>query len=194
MILEYLLKRSRRDRLILAGAALAVILLAGYVVAVGPSLASLSGARSDLETVQAGLDLQRRQLDWLRTETEARQKTLAQLQDAPCPWISADKVDGVLEELQKAAADLGLTVRAVIREHSEPVRIKEGETQVALLAVRMELSGPYASVAELLRRLGKGPMAVGLQELSIKSADEPPYDVEVALVVRLPVVEGAKHA
>jgi hypothetical protein len=47
---------------------------------------------------------------------------------------------------------------------------------------------------EMLRRLSKGSLAVGLEELSIVGSDEPPYDVLVMLLVRMPVLEGGGHA
>jgi Tfp pilus assembly protein PilO len=192
MITEHLLKRTRRERWVLAGVLLALVVLAGYLSAIAPSLRSLDGVRSDLQTVQSSLDLQKRQLDWLRNETESSKKTLAQLKDVPCPWVPASKADAVIQDLQKQAAELSLSVRSILRERTTGMKLKDAP--VALLFVRLEFTGPHASVMEMLRRLSKGSLAVGLEEISIKATDDHPYDVEVMLLVRLPVLEGANNA
>jgi type II secretory pathway component PulM len=191
MIIDRLLKRSPRERWILTAAFLALVIVACYVAAVAPSLEALTGARNDLHTIQTNLELQQRQLNWLRAETAASKKALAKLQDVPCPWVPATKADAVIQEFQKQAADLGLSVRSVTRERVVTMKLKDAP--VALLFVRLEMSGSHASVMEILRRLSKGPLAIGLEELSIRGSDEPPYDVGVMVLVRLPVLEGANN-
>jgi hypothetical protein len=191
MIIDHLLKRSPRERWIMAGALLAMVILASYLSAVSPSLQALAAAQGDLQTIQTNLGLQQRQLDWLRGETTASKKTLAQLQDVPCPWVPVDKADAVLQDLQSQAANLGLTVRSVVRERV--IRMKMKEAPVAQLFVRLEMVGPHAGAMEMLRRLSKGPLSVGLEELSIRGSDEPPYDVDVMVLVRLPILEGTNH-
>jgi len=193
MILEPLMKRTPRERWTLTAMALALVAVIGYLAAVAPSLNSLDGGRKDLETVRSGLDLQQRQLSWLRTQTESARKTLDELKDVPCPWISADKADGVLQEFQDDAASLGLEVHSMVREPASPARLRGVQMPVSQIVVRLELAGPYSSVLEMMRRMSKKGVAVGLEELCMEGADRPPYDVTVKLVVRLPVVEGANH-
>jgi len=192
MITERLLKRSPRERWVLTGVLLVLVVLGCYLSAIAPSLQTLGGARNDLDTVQTSLELQQRQLNWLRAETDASKKTLAQLQDIPCPWVPTAKADTVIQGLQRQAGDLGLTVRSIVRERLTGMKLKDAP--VSMLYVRLELSGPHASVMEMLRRLSKGSLAVGLEELSISGSDEPPYDVLVMLLVRIPVLEGGGHA
>lgn len=193
MILEYLVKRSPRERLAWGLAALLVVLLVCYMAGVGPALQSLDGMREDIQTTHSSLELQQRQLRVLQAETEASHKTLEQLKGVPCPWVTADKADAFLQQWQKEAEDLGLTVRSVIRERQAGLGPKDA-AQVSTLLVRMEVHGSYASVMTLLGRLGSGQAAVGIEDMVIKGLDEEPYDVEVSLLVRLPVVEGDSHA
>lgn len=192
MITERLLKRTPRERWVLAAVLLSLVGLACYLSAVAPSLQALAGAKSDLDTIQTSLELQQRQLNWLRAETEASKKALDQLKDVPCPWVPAAKADAVLQNLQKQASDLGLTVRSIVRERMTPMRMKDAP--VSMLYVRLELSGPHAGIMEMLRRLSKGSLAVGLEELSLSGSDDPPYDVLVIVLIRMPVLEGGSHA
>jgi len=193
MILEPLMKRTPRERWTLAGMALVLVAVVCYLAAVAPALSSLDSQRQNLETTRSGLDLQQRQLSWLRAQTGAAHKTLADLKDVPCPWISADKADGVLQEFQDDAASLGLAVHSIIREAVRP-RLRGVQIPVSEIVVRLELAGPYSSVVEMMRRMSKKGVAVGLEELFIEGSDQPPYDVAVRLVVRLPAAEGANHA
>ena len=194
MILEYLVKRSPRERLAWGLTALLVVLLVSYLAGIGPALRSLDGIRQDVRTTHSSLELQQRQLRVLQAETEAGHKTLERLKDIPCPWVTADKADALLQQWQKEAEDLGLTVRSVIRERQAGFGPKDAAVQVSTLLVRMNVHGPYASVMTLLAHLGGGQTAVGIEDMVIKGLDEEPYDVEVSLLVRLPVVEGESHA
>ena len=142
---------------------------------------------------QSGLELQQRQLTVLRAETNACNRTLKTLEGIPCPWVAVDQADAVVQQWQKDAESLGLKVRSVVRERQTPMRLK-GTTSVSLLVVKLEFHGSYANVMKMLARLEEGPTAVGLEEIVLKGLDETPYDVQVELLVRLPVVEGQSHA
>jgi hypothetical protein len=194
VILEYMVKRPPRERWALAATIVVLGFVACYTAAIGPSLETLDGTRTDLRTTETGLVLQQRQLDLLRAKTKAAHRTLADLRNVPCPWVPADKADGILQELQAEAAGLGLSVSSTIRERVAKMTLKDSPARVSVLMVRLELSGQYASVMELLRRLDKRSIAIGLQDLIVKGNLEPPYNVQVTLLVRLPIVEGEKRA
>lgn len=193
MLVEFLVKRAARERYAL-GAAIVVLAIVGcYTAGIRPAMDAAEGHEGDLRITEKVLVLQQRQLNLLQAETKASQKTLDRLKDLPCPWVQADKADVVLQELQKEAEALGLSVRSVVRESLTVMRLKDTPRPVLRLLVRLELDGPYASVMEMFRRLGKGDLAIGLEELSLKGNDEPPFDVAVVLRLRMPVVEGDDH-
>ena len=194
MILEYLVKRSPRERLAWGLAAILVVLMVCYLAGVGPALEALQGIKEDIRTTNSSLELQHRQLQLLRAETQASYKVLEGLKGVPCPWVTTDKADALLQRWQKEAEDLGLTVRSVIRERQTDLRAKDAGAQVSALFVRFDLHGPYASIMTMLGRLNGGQVAVGIEDLVLKGLDEEPYDVDASLLVRLPVVEGESHA
>lgn len=189
MLVDFLIKRPLRERYALGAIIVVLAGVGGYTAGICPALNAADGCEKDLETTEKVLALQQRQLSLLKAETRVSQRTLDQLRDLPCPWVPIEKADVVLQALQKEAAGLGLSVRSIIRESVTGIRLDDAPRPVLLLLVRVELNGPYASVMEMFRRLSKGDLVVGLEELSIRGADEPPYDVEVMLRVRLPVVE-----
>ncbi len=193
MLVEFLVKRAVRERYALGATVIVLAIVGCYTVEIRPAMDAAEGHEGDLRTTEKVLMLQQRQLNLLHAETKASQKTLDQLKDLPCPWVQADKADVVLQELQKEAENLGLSVRSVVRESLTVMRLKDAPRPVLRLLVRLELDGPYASVMEMFRRLSKGDLAVGVEELSLKGNDEPPFDVEVILRVRIPVVEGDDH-
>ncbi len=193
MLVEFLVKRAVRERYAL-GATIVVFAIVGcYTAGIRPAMNAAEGHEGDLQTTEKVLILQQRQLNLLQAETKASQKTLDQLKDLPCPWVHADKADVVLQELQKEAETLGLSVRSVVRESLTGMRLKDVPRPVLRLLVCLEVDGPYASVMEMFRRLSKGDLAVGLEELALKGNDEPPFDVAVVLRLRMPVVEGDNH-
>ena len=193
MLVEFLVKRAARERYAL-GATIVVLAIVGcYTAGIRPAMDTAEMHEGNLQTTEKVLVLQQRQLNLLQAETKASQKTLDQLKDLPCPWVQADKADVVLQELQKEAEALGLSVRSVVRESLSGMRLKDAPRPVLRLLVRLELDGPYASVMEMFRRLGKGDLAVGLEELSLKGNDEPPFGVAVVLRLRMPVVERDDH-
>ena len=193
MILELLVKRSARERTAWGMVAILSVVGLCYVAGIAPALESLDGIRRDVATTQSGLELQQRQLTLLRAETNACNRTLKKLEGIPCPWVAVDQADAILQQWQKDAEGFGLRVRSVIRERQTAMRLK-GDAPVSLLVVKLEFHGPYANVMKMLTRLKEGPTAVGLEEIIIKGLDEAPYEVDVELLVRLPVVEGQSHA
>ncbi len=194
MILEYLAKRTGRERTAWGLTAILLVVVLCYLTGVAPALESYEGAQEDLSTTESSLALQRRQLTALRAETVRCHRILDRLKDVPCPWVPAAKADALLRQWQKEAEDLGLSVHSVIRERQVDMRLQEAAAPVSMLIVQLELHGPYDAVMKLVEKLGEGPVAVGLEEVLIKGFDAEPYDVEVALLVRLPVFEGETDA
>ncbi|KPJ76890.1 MAG: hypothetical protein AMK72_08295 [Planctomycetes bacterium SM23_25] len=193
MLVELLVKRTARERYALGAVVVVLAIMACYTAGISPAMDAAAAYQADLDTTEKVLLLQQTQLNLLQAETKASQRTIDQLKDLPCPWVEADRADVVLQEIQKQAEELGLSVRSVARESLTGLRLKEASRPVQQLLVRLELDGPYASVMEMFRRLSKGNLAIGLEELSIEGTDEPPFDVAVVLRVRLPVVEGDDH-
>lgn len=193
MLVELLVKRTVRERCALGATVIVLAIVGCYTAGIRPAVEAAKGHEEDLNTTKNVLALQQRQLSLLQAETKASQRTLDQLKDLPCPWVQADKADVVLQGLQKEAENLGLSVRSVVRESVTGIRLKDTLRPVSQLLVRLELDGPYASVMEMFRRLSKGDLAIGLEELSLKGNDGPPFDVTVMLRVRMPIVEGEDH-
>jgi len=193
MIIEQLIKRPARERRIMVFALLVVVGIVGYLSVVAPAVESLNGVESDLATTQSGLDFQERQLKSLRAETEASQKIVAEFKDMACPWIAAGKADSIMQEFQKEAASLGLTVKSMVRERAGGLKLKDPKVPVSALMVRLDVAGPYTGVVELLRRLNKRSIAVGVDDLSIRGLDEPPFEVDVSILMKIPVAEGGKN-
>jgi len=193
MLVELLAKRTARERYALGAIVIVLAVVACYTAGIGPAIEAADGYEQDLQTTEKVLLLQQTQLNLLRAETKASQKTLDRLKDLPCPWVQADRADLVLQEIQKEAQGLGLSVHSVARETVTGLRLEDPVQPVMQLLVRLELDGPYASVMEMFRHLSKGDLAIGLEELSLEGCDVPPYDVAVMLRVRLPVVEGDNH-
>jgi len=188
-----LVKRSARERTVWGMVAILSVVGLCYLAGLAPAMESLDGIQKDLAMSQSGLELQQRQLTVLRAETNACNRTLKTLEGIPCPWVAVDQADAVVQQWQKDAEGFGLRVRSVVRERQTPMRLK-GTTSVSLLVVKLEFHGSYANVMKMLARLEEGPTAVGLEEIVLKGLDEAPYDVQVELLVRLPVVEGQSHA
>jgi len=193
MLLDLLVKRAARERYALGMIVIIFAVVACYTAGISPALEAAQGHQEDLGMTEKVLMLQQTQLNLLQAETKASQRTLDQLKDLPCPWVHADRADAVLQEIQKQAEDLGLSVRSLARESVTELRLKDAPRPVLQLLVRLELDGPYASVMEMFRNLSKGNLAIGLEELSLEGTDQPPFDVSVVLRVRLPIVEGNDH-
>jgi len=193
MLLDLLVKRAARERYALGMIVIIFAVVACYTAGISPALEAAQGHREDLGMTEKVLMLQQTQLNLLQAETKASQRTLDQLKDLPCPWVHADRADAVLQEIQKQAEDLGLSVRSLARESVTALRLEDAPRPVLQLLVRLELDGPYASIMEMFRNLSKGNLAIGLEELSLEGTDQPPFDVSVVLRVRLPIVEGNDH-
>ncbi|HUU90384.1 MAG TPA: type II secretion system protein GspM [Phycisphaerae bacterium] len=193
MLVEQLVKRTARERYALGMIVVVLAVVACYTAGISPALNAADGHKENLNTTEKVLLLQQTQLNLLRAETKVSQQTLDRLKDLPCPWVQADRADVVLQEIQKEAEGLGLSVHSVAREAVTGLRLKDAPRPVLQLLVRLELDGPYASVMEMFRRLSKGNLTIGLEELSLEGSDAPPHDVAVVLRVRLPVVEGDNH-
>lgn len=194
MILDYLAKRTSRERAAWGVSALLVVGLVCYLTGVGPALEAYEGVHEDLATTESALALQRRQLTLLRADTVRCNQTLERLKEIPCPWVPTSEADALLQQWQKDAEEIGLSVQSVIRERQVAMRLAGFDTPVSLLVVQLELYGPYEAVMEMLGKLGEGNVAVGMEEITVKGFDTSPYDVEMSLLVRLPVFEGENDA
>ena len=193
MLVEQLAKRTARERYALGMIVGVLAVTAFYTAGISPAIDAAEGHRESLNITEKVLLLQQTQLNLLRAKTKTSQKMLDTLKDLPCPWVHADQTDIVLQEIQKEAEGLGLSVHSVFRESVTELRLEDAPRPVLQLLVRLELDGPYASVMELFRRLSKGNLAIGLEELSLEGNDTPPHNVAVTLRVRLPFVERDDH-
>ncbi|MGB2755084.1 MAG: type II secretion system protein GspM [Phycisphaerae bacterium] len=195
MIIQYLVRRNRRERWLLGLTVLALAVVACYVATIGPAREAVADHESQLVSARANLDLQQRQLTLLRAETATARRSLEELSGAAPPWVNARRADALLQEWQNLAAEVGLTLQSVTRETQAALRLDTGAARVSSVAVRLEVRGPYANVMALLDRLDDGTHAVGLEELDVRVGEEPPFDLAVTLVVRLGLTdEEAPHA
>ena len=195
MIIQYLIRRNRRERWLLGLTVLALAVVACYVATIGPAREAVADHESQLLSARANLDLQQRQLTLLRAETATARRSLEELSGAMPPWMNARRADALLQEWQNLAAEVGLTLQSVTRENQAALRLDIGAARVSSVAVRLEVHGPYANVMALLDRLDDGTHAVGLEELDVRVGGEPPFDIAVTLVVRLGLTdEEAPHA
>ncbi|MCX5648130.1 MAG: type II secretion system protein GspM [Planctomycetota bacterium] len=195
MILQYLVRRNRRERGLLGLTVLVLAVVACYVATIGPAREAVADHESQLVSARANLDLQQRQLTLLRAETATARRSLEELSGAAPPWVNARRADALLQEWQNLAAEVGLTLQSVTRESQAALRLDTGAAHVFSVAVRLEVRGPYANVMALLDRLDDGTHAVGLEELDFRVGEKPPFDLAVILVVRLGLTdEEAPHA
>jgi type II secretory pathway component PulM len=195
VIIQYLVRRNRRERWLLGLTVLVLAVVACYVATIGPAREAVADHESQLVSARANLDLQQRQLTLLRAETATARRSLEELSGAAPPWVNARRADALLQEWQNLAAEVGLTLQSVTRESQAALRLDTGAARVSSVAVRLEVRGPYANVMALLDRLDDGTHAVGLEELDIRVGEEPPFDLAVILVVRLGLTdEEAPHA
>jgi len=195
VILQYLVRRNRRERGLLGLTVLVLAVVACYVATIGPAREAVADHESQLVSARANLDLQQRQLTLLRAETATARRSLEELSGAAPPWVNARRADALLQEWQNLAAEVGLTLQSVTRESQAALRLDTGAARVSSVAVRLEVRGPYANVMALLDRLDDGTHAVGLEELDFRVGEEPPFDLAVTLVVRLGLTdEEATHA
>jgi len=195
VILQYLVRRNRRERGLLGLTVLVLAVVACYVATIGPAREAVADHESQLVSARANLDLQQRQLTLLRAETATARRSLEELSGAAPPWVNARGADALLQEWQNLAAEVGLTLQSVTRESQAALRLDTGAARVSSVAVRLEVRGPYANVMALLDRLDDGTHAVGLEELDFRVGEEPPFDLAVTLVVRLGLTdEEATHA
>ena len=195
MILQYLVRRNRRERWLLGLTVLVLAVVACYVATVGPAREAVADHESQFVSARANLDLQQRQLTLLRAETATARRSLEELSGAAPPWVNARRADALLQEWQNLAAEVGLTLQSVTRESQAALRLDTGAARVSSVAVRIEVRGPYANVMALLDRLDDGTHAVGLEELDVRVGEKPPFDLAVTLVVRLGLTdEEAPHA
>ena len=195
MIIQYLVRRNRRERGLLGLTVLVLAVVACYVATIGPAREAVADHESQLVSARANLDLQQRQLTLLRAETATARRSLEELSGAAAPWVNARRADALLQEWQNLAAEVGLTLQSVTRESQAALRLDTGAAHVFSVAVRLEVRGPYANVMALLDRLDDGTHAVGLEELDFRVGEKPPFDLAVTLVVRLGLTdEEAPHA
>ena len=195
MIIQYLVRRNRRERGLLGLTVLVLAVVECYVATIGPAREAVADHESQLVSARANLDLQQRQLTLLRAETATARRSLEELSGAAPPWVNARRADALLQEWQNLAAEVGLTLQSVTRESQAALRLDTGAARVSSVAVRLEVRGPYANVMALLDRLDDGTHAVGLEELDFRVGEEPPFDLAVMLVVRLGLTdEEAPHA
>ena len=207
MILQYLVRRNRRERGLLGLTVLVLAVVACYVATIGPAREAVADHESQLVSARANLDLQQCQLTLLRAETATARRSLEELSGAAPPWVNARRADALLQEWQNLAAEVGLTLQSVTRENQAALRLDTGaapasavspgeaDGRVSSVAVRLEVRGPYANVMALLDRLDDGTHAVGIEELDFRVGEEPPFDLAVMLVVRLGLTdEEAPHA
>jgi hypothetical protein len=195
VILQYLVRRNRRERWLLGLTVLVLAVVACYVATISPAREAVADHESQLVSARANLDLQQRQLTLLRAETATARRSLEELSGAAPPWVNARRADALLQEWQNLAAEVGLTLQSVTRENQAALRLDTGAAHVSSVAVRLEVRGPYANVMALLDRLDDGTHAVGLEELDFRVGEEPPFDLAVTLVVRLGLTdEEAPHA
>jgi len=195
VILQYLVRRNRRERWLLGLTVLVLAVVACYVATVGPAREAVADHESQFVSARANLDLQQRQLTLLRAETATARRSLEELSGAAPPWVNARRADALLQEWQNLAAEVGLTLQSVTRESQAALRLDTGAARVSSVAVRIEVRGPYANVMALLDRLDDGTHAVGLEELDVRVGEKPPFDLAVTLVVRLGLTdEEAPHA
>ena len=195
MIIQYLVRRNRRERWLLGLTVLALAVVACYVATIGPAREAVADHESQLVSARANLDLQQRQLTLLRAETAGARRSLEELSGAAAPWVNARRADALLQEWQNLAAEVGLTLQSVTRETQAALRLDIGAAHVSSVAVRLEVRGPYANVMALLDRLDDGTHAVGIEELDVRVGEKPPFDLAVTLVVRLGLTdEEAPHA
>jgi len=195
VIIQYLVRRNRRERGLLGLTVLVLAVVACYVATIGPAREAVADHESQLGSARANLDLQQRQLTLLRAETATARRSLEELSGAAPPWVNARRADALLQEWQNLAAEVGLTLQSVTRENQAALRLDTGAARVSSVAVRLEVRGPYANVMALLDRLDDGTHAVGIEELDFRVGKEPPFDLAVTLVVRLGLTdEEAPHA
>jgi len=195
VIIQYLVRRNRRERGLLGLTVLVLAVVACYVATIGPAREAVADHESQLVSARANLDLQQRQLTLLRAETATARRSLEELSGAAPPWVNARRADALLQEWQNLAAEVGLTLQSVTRENQAALRLDTGAARVSSVAVRLEVRGPYANVMALLDRLDDGTHAVGIEELDFRVGEEPPFDLAVMLVVRLGLTdEEAPHA
>jgi len=195
VIIQYLVRRNRRERWLLGLTVLVLAVVACYVATISPAREAVAEHESQLVSARANLDLQQRQLTLLRAETVTARRSLEELSGAAPPWVNARRADALLQEWQNLAAEVGLTLQSVTRESQAALRLDTGAAHVSSVAVRLEVHGPYANVMALLDRLDDGTHAVGLEELDVRVGEEPPFDLAVMLVVRLGLTdEEAPHA
>jgi len=195
VIIQYLVRRNRRERWLLGLTVLVLSVVACYVATIGPAREAVADHESQLVSARANLDLQQRQLTLLRAETAGARRSLEELSGAAAPWVNARRADALLQEWQNLASEVGLTLQSVTRENQAALRLDIGAAHVSSVAVRLEVRGPYANVMALLDRLDDGTHAVGLEDLDVRVGEEPPFDLAVTLVVRLGLTnEEAPHA
>jgi len=195
VIIQYLVRRNRRERWLLGLTVLVLAVVACYVATISPAREAVADHESRLVSARANLNLQQRQLTLLRAETATARRSLEELSGAAPPWVNARRADALLQEWQNLAAEVGLTLQSVTRENQAALRLDIGAAHVSSVAVRLEVRGPYANVMALLDRLDDGTHAVGLEELDVRVGEEPPFDLAVTLVVRLGLIdEEAPHA
>jgi hypothetical protein len=159
--------------------------VACYVAVIAPAREAVADHGQQLTSTQGNLGLQQRQLMLLRAETAAARKRLEELAGASPPWATPTEADALLQRWQRLAAEVGITLESVSREHQTPLVMDTGPASVSVLTVRLEARGPYANVMALVGRLKEGPEAIGLETLDVLVAEEPPFDLRMSLVVRL---------
>ncbi len=188
MIVQYLIRRNKRERWMLGAVGLALAAVACYVAVIAPARQAVADHQEQLLTTEANLNLQQRQLTLLRAETAAARKNLEALADASPPWVTAVEADALLQQWQRLAVEVGLALESVSRERQAPVQMDTGPARVSVLTVRLEVRGPYANVMAFMRRIEEGPQAVGLELLDVQVGETAPFDLRASLMVRLGVL------
>jgi len=192
VIAERLIQRQPRERVLLGLTALAVVGVALYWAAYAPAQDVLAERQATLAERQANLNLQKQQMALLRSETAACRRTLDQLAGASEPWLRKDRADALLQQWQNLGAQLGVTVKAVARDRQAPAPAAAGQSGIEILIVRLEVQGPYGSIMAMLARLTEGTAAVGLEQMDLRVADQPPYDLDATILLRVAVVPEEK--
>jgi D-serine deaminase-like pyridoxal phosphate-dependent protein len=185
VILRYLIRRNQRERWLLGAVGLVLAAVACYVGVIVPARRAVADHKQQLVSTEGNLGLQQRQLTLLRAETTAARKRLEELAGASPPWATPIEADALLQRWQRLAAEVGLTLESVSREHQALLLMDTGRASVSTLTVRLEACGPYANVMAFAGRLKEGPEVIGLEGLDIQVTEKPPFGLRMSLVVRL---------
>jgi hypothetical protein len=186
-----------REKIILAGVFVAVILVGGGILFHSLFLAPLSQKDDNITSVRSQIDERKERIALVNAE----RPLLAQWRELSLPKdadLARREYQKYLDEaLQKAGFTAGYKVIARDPENKSAVPNSPGGPDVTVLAFSVEGDGELTAIVKMLERFYRTPLLHEIRQISIKRIEnskpgEPASGLHLSMVVEALILQGAE--